>query len=61
LPFVKLGLCPEFASSYLLPRLAGHVKAFEWLVVKQFSQALQGREFAEAVTAFFEKRQAVYK
>lgn len=120
LPFVKLGLCPEFASSYLLPRLVGHVKAFEWLVqgrpfsafeahtfglinavvdeplshamtvaqsiaalppnavreakrlikagsqkaidqsigieVQQFAKALQGAEFAEAVSAFFEKR-----
>lgn len=125
LPFVKLGLCPEFASSYLLPRMAGHVKAFEWLVlgrpfsafeahtfglinavvdepvdhaltvartlaslppkavieakrliksasmkpidksigyeIKQFSRALQGPEFAEAVSAFFEKRDTEYK
>lgn len=121
LPFVKLGLCPEFASSYLLPRLVGHVKAFEWLVlgrpfsafeahtfglinavvesplelaltvassiaqlppgavkeakrlikaasmkpidqsigveVQQFSRALKGDEFSEAIAAFFEKRQ----
>lgn len=119
-PFVKLGLCPEFASSYLLPRIVGHAKAFEWLVqgrpfsafeahtfglinavvddpleyaltvanslaqmppqavkeakrllksvslkqidqsigyeVQQFSRALQGAEFAEAVSAFFDKR-----
>lgn len=44
LPFVKLGLCPEFASSYLMSRLAGHVRAFEWLVLgESFSaeQALQ--------------------
>ncbi len=121
LPFVNLGLCPEYASSYLLPRLVGHVKAAEWLllceefsasqaraaglinaVVKdplavareqcaklgiqppeavrvtkalfkkansqrvdqamsdelhQFTRALRGAEFKEAVTAFFEKRQ----
>lgn len=120
LPFVKIGLCPEFSSSYLLPRLIGHAKAFEWLVLgdaiaasealnhglingieddplakclerahqlvsmapeavrvskgllkqslaepvaaasgaelKQFVRLLAGPEFAEAATAFFEKR-----
>ncbi len=33
MPFVALGLCPEYASSLLLPRLMGHVKAFEKLVL----------------------------
>ncbi|MBR7889582.1 enoyl-CoA hydratase/isomerase family protein [Marinomonas sp. A79] len=32
-PFVQLGLVPEAASSYLLPRLVGHPKAFEALVL----------------------------
>ena len=33
MPFVALGLAPEFASSLLLPQLIGHVKAFEKLVL----------------------------
>lgn len=32
MPFVNLGLCPEGASSYLLPRIAGHAKASELLL-----------------------------
>ncbi len=31
LPFVTLGLCPEFASSVLMPRMMGHPKAAELL------------------------------
>ena len=121
LPFVNLGLTPEYASSLILPRLVGHVKASEWLLLgeefnaeeakkagllnaviedplaralevaeklsnqppaavrkakaliktakrqevdaciskefQEFAKALQGPEFAEAVGAFFEKRQ----
>lgn len=37
IPFVALGLCPEGASSLLLPRLAGARKAAQWL--------LQGKAF----------------
>jgi enoyl-CoA hydratase/carnithine racemase len=32
MPFVSLGLCPEGASSWLLPRIAGHAKASELLL-----------------------------
>lgn len=33
LPFAQLGLCPEAACSEILPRLAGHTKAFELVVL----------------------------
>lgn len=29
MPFVSLGICPEFASTYVLPRLMGHQRAAE--------------------------------
>ncbi len=32
-PFINLGLVPEYASSYIMPRLMGHVKASEWLLL----------------------------
>lgn len=43
LPFVNLGLCPEFASSTLLPRLAGHARAAEWLMLGEFFSAGEAR------------------
>lgn len=33
LPFVNLGLCPEFASTLLIPRAAGSARAAEWLLL----------------------------
>lgn len=33
LPFVNLGLCPEYAASYLLPSMLGHVRASELLLL----------------------------
>lgn len=38
MPFVNLGLCPEYASSFFLPRIMGHAKASELLLLgKKFS------------------------
>jgi len=32
-PFVNIGICAEFASTYLLPRAIGHVKAAELILL----------------------------
>lgn len=43
LPFVNLGLVPEFASSYLLPLRVGHAKASEWLLTGKTFDAQEAR------------------
>jgi enoyl-CoA hydratase/carnithine racemase len=44
MPFVDLGLVPEGGSSYLLPRMMGHVKAAELLLL---SEPFDGKRAAE--------------
>ena len=44
LPFVPLGLVPEFASSYLLPRMAGHAAAARALMLGEPFDAEQAQQ-----------------
>jgi enoyl-CoA hydratase/carnithine racemase len=50
LPFVPLGIVPEFGSTFLLPRLAGYQRAAELLLLGQPFTAQQAHE-AGIVTA----------
>lgn len=45
MPFVNLGLCPEAASSYLLPALIGHARAAELLLFGDSFSAEQALQF----------------
>lgn len=44
MPFTRLGLCPEAASSLLLPRLAGHQRAAEILLLGDPFDAEEARQ-----------------
>jgi enoyl-CoA hydratase/carnithine racemase len=45
MPFVSLGICPEFASSYVLPRLMGHARACELLLLGEPFSAQTALEY----------------
>jgi len=44
MPFVSLGLCPEAASSYLLPLHVGYPKTAEWLLLGNRFTAQEAKE-----------------
>jgi len=48
LPFLSLGLVPEFASSLLLPQLLGHAKAAEKLLLSEPLTAAEAARFGIA-------------
>lgn len=54
LPFINLGLVPEYASSYLLPLVAGRRKASEWLLLGEPFDAQQAQDYG-VVTAVIEQ------
>lgn len=51
MPFVNLGLCPEFGSSLLLPRLLGQAKAAELLLLGEGFSGEQAAEWGIATEA----------
>lgn len=66
MPFSQLGLCPEFASSMLLPQLAGYQRAAEKLLLGEAFLAQEAYEIglvskvvpAAELRAFVEKQAA---
>lgn len=51
MPFVNLGLCPEFGSSLILPRLLGHAKAAELLLLGESFSGEQAAQWGIATEA----------
>lgn len=51
MPFVNLGLCPEFGSSLILPRLLGHAKAAQLLLLGEGFSGEQAAQWGIATQA----------
>lgn len=47
-PFVNLGICPEYASTLLLPRIMGHARAAELMLFGDFFSAEKAVEYGLA-------------
>jgi enoyl-CoA hydratase/carnithine racemase len=45
MPFTNIGICPEFASSYLLPRLMGNARAMELVLFGETFTADKAHEY----------------
>jgi enoyl-CoA hydratase/carnithine racemase len=45
MPFVSIGICPEFAASYLLPRIMGHARAAELVLLAEPFGAQKALEY----------------
>lgn len=45
MPFVNIGICPEFASSLLLPKIMGHVRAAELVLLGEPFTAATAKEY----------------
>ncbi|WP_411378597.1 enoyl-CoA hydratase-related protein [Pseudomonas sp. MPB26] len=61
MPFVNLGLCPEFGSSLILPRLLGHAKAAELLLLGEGFSGEQAAAWGIATEALCSGEAALAK
>ncbi|MGY2238746.1 enoyl-CoA hydratase [Pseudomonas gingeri] len=61
MPFVNLGLCPEFGSSLLLPRLVGHARAAELLLLGEGFSGEQAAAWGLATAALPSGAEALAK
>jgi enoyl-CoA hydratase/carnithine racemase len=61
MPFVNLGLCPEYGSSLILPRLLGHARAAELLLLGQSFSGEQAANWGIANQALEDGAQTLAK
>ncbi|WP_028009132.1 enoyl-CoA hydratase [Solimonas flava] len=45
MPFVNIGICPEFASSLIAPAIMGHARAAELILLGEMFSAAKAREY----------------